>query len=202
MHGPSLSLLAVCLHPLQGSTPLSECKGHTGAVRHVSFLPRAASAAAGLGRTPLLLTGSDDWTARVWDAESGSCRGACVGHGGAVTAMQTIHSSAATRFVTGAADGSVGLWCLDGEMVGLVQQHEEPVMLLKQGGDTLVSGAHRPAATNASKCIGRVQDLESQRTMQDACKEVCKQHVGPSPVILRRFLLASAPCTVHICKRH
>lgn len=55
--------------------------------------------------------------------------------------MQTVHSSTATRFVTGASDGSLGVWGLDGEMVSLVQQHEEPVMLLRQGGDTLVSGA-------------------------------------------------------------
>lgn len=130
----------VCVVCLQGSTPLSECKGHTGPVKHISFLPRAASAAAGLGRTPLLLTGSEDWTARVWDAESGVCRGACIGHGGGITAMQTVHSNAATRLVTGAADGSIGLWGLDGELVSLVQQHGSPVMLLKQGGDTLVSG--------------------------------------------------------------
>jgi hypothetical protein len=54
--------------------------------------------------------------------------------------MQTVHSNAATHLVTGAADGSIGLWGLDGEMVSLVQQHGSPVMLLKQGGDTLVSG--------------------------------------------------------------
>lgn len=108
----------------------------------INFLPRSASAAAGLGRTPLLLTGSEDWTARVWDAETGACRGACIGHGGAVTAMQTVHSNVATRFVTGAADGSIGLWGLDGDMVSLVQQHEQPVLLLKQGVDTLVSGEH------------------------------------------------------------
>jgi WD40 repeat protein len=116
--------------------------GHTGPVTHANFLPRGASAAAGLGRTPLLLSGSEDWTARIWDTETGSCRGACIGHGGAVTAMQTVHSNVATRFVTGAADGSIGLWGLDGDMVSLVQQHEQPVLLLKQGGETLVSGEH------------------------------------------------------------
>lgn len=100
-----------------------------------------------MGRTPLLLTGSDDWMARVWDAETGACRGVCVGHGGPVTAMQTVHSNAATRFVTGGADGSLGLWGLDGELVSLVQQHNKAVLVLKQGGDTLVSGGcARPAA--------------------------------------------------------
>ena len=126
--------------PLQPGVPLSECKGHTGPVQQVSFLPSAASAAAGLGRVPLLLTGSEDWTARLWDVETGMCRGACVGHGGAITAMQTIHSNASTRFVTGANDGSIGVWGLDCELVSLVQQYKEPVLLLKQGGDTLVSG--------------------------------------------------------------
>jgi WD40 repeat protein len=127
---------------LQCGDPVSECTGHTGPVTQINFLPRSASAAAGLGRVPLLLTGSEDWTARVWDAETGACRGACIGHGGAVTAMQTVHSNNATRFVTGAADGSIGLWGLDGDMVSLVQQHEQPVLLLKQGVDTLVSGGH------------------------------------------------------------
>jgi hypothetical protein len=88
----------------------------------------------------------------VWDAESGACRGTCVGHGGGITAMQTVHSNAATRLVTGAADGSIGLWGLDGEMVSLVQQHGSPVMLLKQGGDTLVSGEGNSLICHAAFC--------------------------------------------------
>jgi WD40 repeat protein len=127
---------------MQPDAPLSVCRGHASRATHIAFLPTAASVAAGLGRVPLLLSGSADWTARVWDAETGCCRGACVGHGGALTALQVVHGAACgTRLLTGGADGTLGVWRLDGELVSLGQRHTAPVMLLQQGGDTLVSGA-------------------------------------------------------------
>jgi WD40 repeat protein len=154
----------VCLQP---SKPLASCIGHQGPVTQATFLPAAAAAAAACDTSttqqqqqqqqqqhskalPLLLTGSDDWTARVWDATTGSCHAVCVGHGGAVTAAaaalasssssSSSSSGAGMRLVTGAADGSVAVWGLRGELHGMMQQHAAPVRLLAQGDDTLVSG--------------------------------------------------------------
>lgn len=112
----------------------------------VTFLPAAASACLGLGRQPLLLSGSSDWTARLWDAETGHCRCTCVGHGGPLTALQVAAhgggdaSGSTARLLTGAADGTLAVWGLDGELHSLAQAHDAPLMLLKQGSDTLVSG--------------------------------------------------------------
>jgi WD40 repeat protein len=88
----------------------------------------------------MLLSGSDDWTARLWDASSGKCEAVCVGHAGAVTAVQVAHSKEGSRLVTGAADGTVAVWGHQGELHSLVQQHWAPVHLLTQGMNTLVSG--------------------------------------------------------------
>jgi hypothetical protein len=161
--------LLLCAPALQPSTPLAACLGHQGRVTQATFLPAAAAAAAAAAvdtaasastsssigvqqhsrAFPLLLTGSDDWTARLWDATSGSCQAVCVGHGGPVTAATTAVSAsqnssssdaAGVRLVTGAADGTVGVWGLRGELHGLSQQHSAPVCLLAQGGETVVSG--------------------------------------------------------------
>eukprot|EP00775_Hariotina_reticulata_P004478 gene4478-4732_t len=121
----------------QPSVPLAVCSGHLGPARHIRFLPTASSSSG----QPMLLSGSDDWTARLWDASSGKCQAACVGHAGAVTAVQVAQSRAGTRLVTGAADGTVGVWDQQGELHSLVQQHWAPVKLLAQGLDSLVSGA-------------------------------------------------------------
>jgi hypothetical protein len=44
------------------------------------------------------------------------------------------------RVMTGAADGTVAVWGLWGELHGMMQQHTAPVRLLAQGDDALVSG--------------------------------------------------------------
>jgi hypothetical protein len=171
---PYLSLL-VFVPAFQPIKPLATCIGHQGRVAHVTFLPAAAAAVAAAadsqpssaaldsssmsaqqrsGALPLLLTGSDDWTARLWDATSGNCRAVCIGHGGAVTAAAVVAGPSTTttssssssssgshvRLVTGAADGTVGVWGLRGELHGLMQQHYTAVQLLAQEDETVVSG--------------------------------------------------------------
>jgi hypothetical protein len=44
------------------------------------------------------------------------------------------------RVVTGAADGSIAVWGLRGDLHGMMQQHCAPVRLLAQEDDTVVSG--------------------------------------------------------------
>eukprot|EP00879_Flechtneria_rotunda_P012714 GHRR01013277.1.p1 GENE.GHRR01013277.1~~GHRR01013277.1.p1 ORF type:complete len:1835 (+),score=708.37 GHRR01013277.1:594-6098(+) len=110
----------------QPRTPLATCCGHQGPVEYLTFVPSTAQAvqhAAHSRPEPLLLSGGSDWTARVWNAAMGSCRAVCVGHGGAVTAMGVVHNEAKCRIVTGAADGTVGVWGLQGELCWLTQQH-------------------------------------------------------------------------------
>lgn len=136
---------------VQPSKPLAICAGHQGPVTQALFLPAAAASMSDSGSSPalqpsmpvpILLTAGDDWTVRLWDAAAGSCRATCVGHGGAVTAVQVASSKHSSRIISGAADGSVGVWSLRGELCRLVQQHWAPVQVLAQGDDAFVSGEH------------------------------------------------------------
>lgn len=74
--------------------------GHTGGVEAVAVTPD--------GR--LLLTGSDDGTARLWDLQSGRCLQTFAGHTGEVSAVAVTPDG---RFlVTGSPDGTVRFWDL------------------------------------------------------------------------------------------
>lgn len=85
-----------CLLWLQPSAPLAFLQGHQGPVRCLCWAPAGSSLPAGqtasampAGRSaPILFTGSDDWSVRIWDATMGQCMGTCIGHGGPITTVQ------------------------------------------------------------------------------------------------------------------
>lgn len=97
----------------------------------------------------LLVSGSADWTARVWDAGSGACSSMCVGSGGGITTLAVMGSSggggcggAEGALVTGAADGSVASWRLDGTLLQLLPAHAcgAPLVVAAAGNGTVVTG--------------------------------------------------------------
>ena len=57
----------------------------------------------------LLVSGSADRTARIWD-EQGNCVMIFTGHSDDITAVQ-LHGT--SRLFTGSADHSIKAWCLD-----------------------------------------------------------------------------------------
>jgi WD40 repeat protein len=126
--------------------PAAECCGHGDWVTQLAFAPPALVGACGDEGGPLLVSASADWTSRVWDAASGTCRGVHVGHAGAVTAlalwddrdgggsgMSGGGGGGALRVVTGCQDGGVAVWAEGGELLGLHQAHAAPVRLLAAG---------------------------------------------------------------------
>lgn len=124
---------------LQPAVTLATCLAHQGPVQHVTFAPTCiATPTAQSG--PLLITTSDDWTVGLWDASNGSSKATCIGHAAAVTALQLVQGSSATRLVTGAADGSVGVWGVGGEVYSLSQPHAAPVQLLAATSDAIITG--------------------------------------------------------------
>ncbi|MCB0128988.1 MAG: PQQ-binding-like beta-propeller repeat protein, partial [Caldilineaceae bacterium] len=77
-------------------------KGHTGAIRVTAFRPQTAQVA----------TAGDDCTVRIWDALSGECLQVLHDHTDRLMFM-TFDAQGA-RFASGAQDGLVHLWTIDG----------------------------------------------------------------------------------------
>jgi WD40 repeat protein len=73
-------------------------KGHTGSVRSATFSPDGSR----------LVTGSDDGTARVWDAQSGAMVLALKGHTGSV--RSATFNPDGSRVLTASYDGTARVW--------------------------------------------------------------------------------------------
>src|SRR5262249_32311106 len=95
-----IGAVVACLWP--GGQERRTFKGHGGPVWAV------ACAADG----PLLATGSEDGTVRLWDAESGSSQANLEGHRGGVHAVAFAPRGA--LLATGGDDRSVKLWDVAG----------------------------------------------------------------------------------------
>jgi WD40 repeat protein len=82
----------------KGGAPILVLQGHTSPVNFGRFS----------GDGSRILTGSDDRTARLWNAATGEPLAVCKGHKAAVTCGAWNPSG--ERLVTGSADGTVRLW--------------------------------------------------------------------------------------------
>jgi serine/threonine-protein kinase len=82
----------------QAHLPLQTLRGHLGPIFAVAFSPSGA----------VLATGSEDHTAKLWDAATGKELHTFVGHGAPIGAL--AFSSDGERLVTGSWDQSAKLW--------------------------------------------------------------------------------------------
>jgi len=104
-------------------------RGHRGRVNALVFSPDGKQ----------LLTGSDDGTARIWNARSGALERTLRGHGATVRSVS--HSDDGRRIATAGSDGTVRVWPADrGDAVILVG-HQGAVNTadFDNHGDRLVS---------------------------------------------------------------
>jgi WD40 repeat protein len=107
--------------------------GHTDSVRAVCAL--------GGGR---VATGSDDDTARVWDADTGACVRTLHGHTGRVLAVCALGGG---RVATGSRDKTARVWDADTGTCLATFPHDYPITALcaaeSDGTHTLVAGDSR-----------------------------------------------------------
>jgi WD40 repeat protein len=105
----------------------------------------------------MLATGSGDWTARVWDAESGRELRALEGHGFSVNAVAW---SADGRLATGSADGTARVWDAEsGRLLRALEGHTNWVMSVAWSADGRL-------ATGSDDGTARVWDAESGRLLR------------------------------------
>eukprot|EP00271_Cylindrocystis_brebissonii_P022094 TRINITY_DN830_c0_g9_i1.p1 TRINITY_DN830_c0_g9~~TRINITY_DN830_c0_g9_i1.p1 ORF type:complete len:1306 (+),score=216.55 TRINITY_DN830_c0_g9_i1:618-4535(+) len=107
-----------------------ELRGHTGWIRTMRMVG------------DVLVTGSDDWTARVWKLQDGQCEAVLACHGGPITTVEC--SQGAKGIITGSADHTVRLWDrADGTLrcVETVGLHNGPILSVKVGERWLAIGA-------------------------------------------------------------
>lgn len=118
------------LQPVTASLLSSEeglsrsCIGHLGKVRSVAIAPD--------GR--LAVSGSDDQTARIWDAENGRQLLILVGHTKWVSAVAVTPDG--RQVITGSADATIRLWDIkSGHEMAVLRGHQGRVWALAVGPD-------------------------------------------------------------------
>ncbi|CAI5466151.1 unnamed protein product [Closterium sp. Yama58-4] len=112
----------------------------------------------------VVVTGSDDWTARVWTLNDGECEATVACHAGPVTAVDYV--TASRGFITGSADCTVRLWDRgDGvqpRCVKTLTNHTAPIVAVRASDryvtmaaeDDSLSLLHRPFADRSSPSLG------------------------------------------------
>ncbi|KAH8822174.1 hypothetical protein DL96DRAFT_344811 [Flagelloscypha sp. PMI_526] len=85
-------------HQGHGAQEPAHSDGHTDSVRSVAFSPNGKK----------IVSGSQDRTVCIWDAESGQMLQQLNGHGGYV--LSVAFSSDGARIVSGSSDNNIGIW--------------------------------------------------------------------------------------------
>lgn len=103
-------------------------KGHTASVRAVT------------GFANILISGSYDSTARVWDLRTGECKWILSGHTDRI--YSCVYDIKRNRCFTGSVDNSVRIWDLNkGEAIAILEGHQILVGLITSSPNVLVSAA-------------------------------------------------------------
>ncbi|XP_066241501.1 WD repeat-containing protein 86 isoform X2 [Saccopteryx leptura] len=133
-----------------------EFRGHRNCVMTLAYsapcdLPRAPfeeEAVAG----GLLVTGSTDGTAKVWQVASGCCHQTLRGHTGAVLCL-VLDTPNHTAF-TGSTDTTIRAWdILSGEQLRVFREHQGSVICL-ECSPAAGTPARAPSTPNPERCRG------------------------------------------------
>ncbi|KAI0373368.1 WD40 repeat-like protein [Pilatotrama ljubarskyi] len=117
----------------RGRCTVRTLKGHTDGVMCLQFSETLAHPSF-----PVLITGSYDRTARVWNLETGAEVHSLVGHTRAIRALQFD----AAKLITGSMDHTMRVWnWRTGQCVKILQGHTEGVVCLNFDSNVLASGS-------------------------------------------------------------
>ncbi|RID56976.1 hypothetical protein BRARA_F00384 [Brassica rapa] len=127
---------------LRSGRQMHKLKGHTKWIRSLRMVEDT------------LITGSDDWTARVWSISRGSCDAVLACHAGPVQAVE--YSTLDKGIITGSADGLLRFWENDDDGIKCVKNitlHNSSILSINAGEHWLGIGAadnsmslfHRPS---------------------------------------------------------
>lgn len=90
----------------------------------------------------IVVTGSDDWTVRVWSLSTGACDSVLTCHAAAITSVE--YCAADKGIVTGSADGMVRMWERDEGTLRCTKNvgiHSASILSLRAGEKWLAIGA-------------------------------------------------------------
>ncbi|GAB1289476.1 WD repeat domain 86 [Apodemus speciosus] len=177
-----------------------EFRGHRNCVLTLAYsapkdLPTEPCLEAAMGGG-LLVTGSSDDTAKVWQVASGCCHQTLRGHTGAVLCL-VLDVSSHTVF-TGSTDATVRAWdILSGEQLRVFREHQGSVICLELTDRLLYSGsADRTVKCWLADTGERVRTFPAHRHSVSALKyhEGTSESVplkwGPHPRVARAVLTA------------
>jgi hypothetical protein len=162
------------IHGFMNSHQLATLEGHTGEVRAASFSPDGTR----------VVTGSDDKTARLWDATNGKPLATLQGHTSSVSAV--AFSPDGTRAVTSSSDNTARLWdAKDGELLAVLSGHHGPVTSVAFSPD----GRH--VATASEDGTARIWAATPEGFLIQAC-----QYLAPWP----SFADVKETCTPYLTR--
>ncbi|KAI0350109.1 WD40 repeat-like protein [Trametes cingulata] len=117
----------------RGRCTVRTLKGHTDGVMCLQFSETLAHPSF-----PVLITGSYDRTARVWNLDTGAEVHSLVGHTRAIRALQFD----AAKLITGSMDHTMRVWnWRTGQCVKILEGHTEGVVCLNFDSNVLASGS-------------------------------------------------------------
>ncbi|XP_010635892.1 WD repeat-containing protein 86 [Fukomys damarensis] len=118
-----------------------EFRGHRNCVLTLAYsAPWDTSCAEEAEARGLLVTGSTDGTAKVWQVASGCCRQTLRGHTGAVLCL-VLDGPGRTAF-TGSTDATIRAWdILSGEQLRVFREHQGSIICLELTEQLLYSGS-------------------------------------------------------------
>ena len=134
---------------------LAILQGHTNSVSCVEFGPDADSSNSSSGRN-LVVTGSWDSSARLWDAASGRCLASLQAHISGITSVSFLCGG--SRVATTSWDCTAMLWdSSSGQCLGVLQGHTDAVVAAKgfnnprgKPGDTSTATSRGPLLVTSS----------------------------------------------------